>query len=124
MTFNKYNYVFLDESGKPEIYSARGTNLVENGQATKFLVLSAIRTDDQLLIQQQVTDYKVKLLKNCNLKRIFSSAYTLDSFHAQSDYPIIKENFYKFINTLNAKIDVMVVEKLKCFEALKRCPGK
>lgn len=120
----KYNYVFLDESGKPEVYSAKGTNLVQNGQATKFLVLAAVRTDDQLLIQQQITDFKVRLLKDDNLKKIFSSAYTLDSFHAQSDYPIVRERFYNFINSLNIKIDVIVVEKLKCFEQIKRTPGK
>jgi len=77
-----------------------------------------------LLVQQQITDFKVKLLKDDNLKKIFSSAYTLDSFHAQSDYPTVRERFYNFINTLNIKIDVIVVEKLKCFEQLKRSPGK
>ena len=40
------------------------------------------------------------------------------------DYPIIREKFYNFINTLNIKIDVMVVEKLKCFEATKKKPWK
>ena len=124
MKSNECNYVFLDESGKPEVYSAKGVNLVQKGQATKFLVLAAVRTNDQLLIQQQVTDFKLTLLKDDNLKRIFSSAYTLDAFHAQSDYPIIRERFYKFINTLNVKIDVMVVDKLNCFEQLKRNPGK
>ena len=37
------NYIFIDESGKPEIYSAKGTNLVNKGTASKFLVLVAVR---------------------------------------------------------------------------------
>ncbi|MDP1629091.1 MAG: DUF3800 domain-containing protein [bacterium] len=124
MTLDNNNYVFIDESGKPEVYSAKGVNLVEKGQATKFLVLAAVRVNDQLLIQQKVTDFKLQLLKDENLKKIFSSAYTLNSFHAQTDYPEVKEKFYAFINALDVKIDVLVVEKLKCFEQLKRNPGK
>ncbi|GEM_PF-940658 len=120
----KSTYIFIDESGKPEVYSARGVNLVESGQATKYLVLAAVRSGDQLSIQQQVTDFKGKLLHDGNLTKIFSSAYTLDAFHAQTDYPQVKERFYQFITTLDIKLDVVVVEKLKCFDTLKRNPGK
>ncbi len=118
------NYIFIDESGKPEVYSAKGVNLVEKNQATKFLVLAAVRCDDQLKIQKEVTDFKLGLLKDNNLSKIFSTAYTLDAFHAQTDYSEVKEKFYNFINELDIKIDVVVVEKLKCFEPLKVNPGK
>lgn len=124
MLKNNSTYIFIDESGKPEVYSAKGLNLIEQGSATKFLVLAAIRTTDQLLIQQQITDFKSILLKDEKLTKIFSSAYALDNFHAQTDYPQVKEKFYQFINTLDIKIDVIVVEKSKCFETLKRSPGK
>ncbi|MDO8572062.1 MAG: DUF3800 domain-containing protein [bacterium] len=117
-------YIFVDESGKPEIYSARGVNLVEKGQASKFLVLAAVRTDNQLELQQKVTDFKGELLRDPALTKIFSAAYSLDSFHAHHDYPEVRQRFYKFITTLNVKIDVLVVEKLKCFDALKLNPGK
>lgn len=119
-----FNYIFIDESGKPEVYSFKGINLVQSGKATKFLVLAALRCTDQLLIQQQITDFKSTLLKDIELTKIFSSAYALDSFHAQTDYPEVKERFYSFINFLDVKIDVLVVEKLKCYETLKRNPGK
>jgi len=117
-------FIFIDESGKPEIYSSKGSNLVEAGKATRFLVLAAVRCVDQLLIQQQITDFKSTLLKNTELAKIFSPAYALDSFHAQTDYPEVKERFYNFINSLDVKIDVLVVEKLKCYETLRRNPGK
>jgi len=120
----KTNYIFLDESGKPEVYSAKGINLVKEGFASKFLVLAAVRCDDQLLLQQKITDFKASLLKNESLTEIFSPAYALDSFHAQTDYPEVKEKFYNFINTLDIKIDVIVVDKMKCFEPLQRSPGK
>lgn len=117
-------YIFIDESGKPEVYSARGVNLVEQKLATKFLVLAAVRTDDQLLLQQKIMDFRSSLLRNKDLTQIFSPAYALDNFHAQTDYPQVKERFYQFINTLDIKVDVIVVDKLKCFEPIKRSPGK
>jgi len=114
--------IFLDESGKPEIYSSKGINLVEAGSATKYLILAAVRTKDQLSLLQEVADFKSSLLKDPDLSFMFSSAYTLDSFHAQKDHLEIKNKFYMFINLLDIKIDVIVVEKLKCYPSLKENP--
>lgn len=116
--------VFVDESGKPEIFSSRKENLVNKGVATKFLVLSAVRTKNQLLLQQQITDFKLKLLKEESLKKYFSSSYSLDSFHASNDFPEIRKLFYEFIKTLNIKIDAIVVEKLKCYPNLQNDAGR
>lgn len=117
-------YIFLDESGKPEVYSVKGVNLVEANQATKYLVIAAVRTSDQLALQQQVTEFRLSLLRDKSLKAIFSPSYGLDSFHANPDYKIVREKFYEFIASLDVKIDVIVVEKLKCYDALKRNPGR
>lgn len=117
-------WIFIDESGKPEVYSAHGKNLVDSNQASKFLVLAAIRSENQLKLQQEVTEFRLSLLKDNQLTKVFSSAYTLDSFHAHNDYTEVRRKFYEFINTLAIKIDVIVVEKLKCFEPVKRNPGK
>ncbi|MBI1982446.1 MAG: DUF3800 domain-containing protein [Candidatus Levybacteria bacterium] len=117
-------YIFFDESGKPEVFSAKGENLVLKGFATKFLILVAIRTENQLVLQQQVVDFRSLLLKEPTLMAIFSAAYTLDSFHAQTDYLQVKEKFYQFITTLDIKIDVLIVDKLKCYETLQRNPGR
>ena len=119
-----FNYIFLDESGKPEIYSSKGVNLVKNNLASKFLVIAAVRTTDQLVLQQKVMAFRLSLLKDKELMKIFSSAYTLDSFHAQTDYKEVKTKFYTFINTLNIKIDVLAIEKLKCYSTLQQKPGK
>jgi len=119
-----HQWLFIDESGKPEVYSAAGLNLVEKKQASKFLVLAAVRSENQLELQQKVTEFRLTLLKDQRLTNMFSSAYTLDSFHAQTDYEEVKGQFYTFISTLPIKIDVLVVEKLLCYESLKRSPGK
>ncbi|MCX6791499.1 MAG: DUF3800 domain-containing protein [Candidatus Gottesmanbacteria bacterium] len=117
-------WLFVDESGKPEVYSSKGENLVTKGFASNFLVLAAVRSENQLELQQQVTEFRLSLLKDKKLTTIFSSAYTLDTFHAQTDYFEVKKKFYSFITTLKVKVDVLVVEKLLCYEPLKRSPGK
>jgi len=124
MPENNKTYIFIDESGKPEVYSAKGVDLVKAGFASKYLVLCAVRSSSQLNIQQQITDFKLQLLRDEKLTKIFSSAYALDNFHAHNDYPEVRERFYKFITTLDIKIDVIVVEKLKCYQPLKQNPGK
>jgi hypothetical protein len=117
-------YLFLDESGKPEIYSAQGKNLVELNQASKWLVIASIRTNDQLKLQQQVAEFRLSLLKNESINSIFSSAYTLDALHANPDYIEVRYAFYEFINSLDIKIDVIAVEKLKTATVLQQNPGR
>jgi len=124
MKIIKNQWTFVDESGKPEVYSHHGVNLVENKTASKFLVLAAVRSENQLELQQQVTEFRLSLLKDPNLSSMFSSGYSLDAFHAQIDYHQVKERFYQHITVLPIKIDVIVVEKLLCYEALKENPGK
>ncbi len=120
----KNNYIFIDESGKPEIFSTKGVNLVISKHASKYLILSAVRSNNQLELQQQITNFKLQLLQDEKLVKIFSSTYSLDNFHASNDYPEIRKKFYKFIKTLNIKIDVLVVEKLKCYYSLQNNPGR
>ena len=117
-------WLFIDESGKPEVYSSRGENLVTKKEASKYLVLAAVRSENQLELQQLVTEFKLSLLKSPDLTKIFSAAYSLDSFHAQTDYLEVKERFYQFLKKLPVKIDVLVVEKLLCYDAVKNKPGK
>ena len=117
-------YIFIDESGKPEVFAKSGKNLVELNQASKHLVLAAVRHKDQRALQSQITDFRAELLKDTELTKIFSPAYTLDAFHANVDYKDVRYKFYEFINSLDIKIDVIVVEKLKCFPALQQNPGR
>lgn len=118
------NYIFLDESGKPEVFSSKGENLVEKNQASRFLVIAAVRSDDQLDLQRKITGFRAELLNNAELTKIFSSAYTLDAFHANNDYKEVMLKFYEFIKSLNVKIDVIVVEKLKCYPSIQQNPSK
>ncbi len=117
-------YIFIDESGKPEVFSSKGINLVSKGIASRYLVLAAVRSLDQLELQRQITDFKLSLLKDPVLTQRFSTAYTLDAFHAHHDYDEVKERFYQFIATLDIKLDVVVTEKLKCYPPLQQNPGK
>lgn len=121
---SKNQWLFIDESGKPEVFSTRGENLVLSKKASQYLILAAVRCNDQLELQRNIMEFRLSLLRDTQLTSIFSSAYSLDTFHAQKDYEKVKQKFYSFINTLDIKIDVLVVEKLLCFEVLQRNPGR
>ncbi|OGG51783.1 hypothetical protein A3F28_02695 [Candidatus Uhrbacteria bacterium RIFCSPHIGHO2_12_FULL_57_11] len=117
-------FIFLDESGKPEVYSSGGINLVERGLASKFLVLAAVRSNDHLELRRIVGDFKTELIGDPLLKKYFSTAYSLEAFHATDDFPEIRERFYRFLNDLDIRIDVVVVDKMKCYPALRENPGR
>ncbi|MBI4128248.1 MAG: DUF3800 domain-containing protein [Parcubacteria group bacterium] len=122
----KKSYLFLDESGKPETYSQKGINLVEAGTASKFLVIAAVKTENHLQLQEAVTEERLKMLRDPSLTEKFSPAYSLNAFHAQTDYLGVKQKFYEWIrdNTLDLKITVIVAEKLKAYPQLQRDTGR
>lgn len=124
--YNRAMYVFLDESGKPETYSRRGVNLVAAGHASKFLVITAVRTDDHLAIQKAVTEERLSILKDPLLASKFSPVYSLNTFHAQTDYSEVKRQFYRWIQScaLDLKIAVIVADKQKVYPHLQRDPGR
>ncbi len=124
MNEQEKTYIFLDESGKPEIFSNNGKNLVLANQATKWLIIAAVRTNDQLVLQQQITEFRLLLMRDSSLNSIFSAAYTLDSFHANPDYKQVRKAFYEFITTLDIKVDIIAVDKLKTAQVLQQNPGR
>ncbi len=125
-TEKRKSYIFLDESGKPETYSRKGVNLVEAGTASKFLAIAAVKTENHLQLQEAVTEERLKMLRDPALTEKFSPAYSLNAFHAQTDYPEVKQKFYEWIrdNALDLKITVIVAEKLKAYSQLQRDPGR
>ncbi len=120
------SYVFLDESGKPEVFSAKGTNLVDAGTASKFLVIAAVRTMNHLALQQAVTECRLNSLKDETLIQTFSPQYSLNAFHAQTDYPEVRKRFYEWLrdSPLDLKISVIVADKLKAYPQLQRDAGR
>jgi len=119
-------FIFLDESGKPEVFSKRGENLVQSGKASKYLVFAAIRASDHLKLQQAVTEEKLNILNDESISSKFSPAYSLDTFHAQVDYQEVKQRFYEWIanNTLDLKLTVIVADKLNAYSSLQHDPGR
>ena len=120
------SYIFLDESGKPEVYSARGINLVQAGTASKFLIIVAVRITDHLMLQQAVTQCRLDILKDKTLSKTFSLQYALNALHAQTDYPKVRTKFYEWIRDcpLDMKISVIVADKLKAYPQLQRDAGR
>lgn len=116
-------YIFLDESGKPEVFSAKGINLVENGTATKHLVLAAVKTTDHIALQNNINNFKNRLLKDPAVQKELSAAYALDNFHATNDKRLIRELFYNHIASMKGiEVHVIVAEKLRCNDFLQQNP--
>jgi hypothetical protein len=55
-------YIFLDESGKPEIFSKKGLNLVTANQTSKFLIICIVTTTNPIALQKQVLKFKLNCL--------------------------------------------------------------
>jgi hypothetical protein len=64
------------------------------------------------------------MLADPTLSKIFSTSYTLDALHANKDYEEVRLSTYEFIKTLDIKVDVIVVEKLKTRKPLQADPGR
>ena len=116
-------YIFLDESGKPEVFSSKGVNLVETGMASRHLVIATVKTTNHIALQNKINDFKSQLLNDPTIQPELSAAYALDSFHASPDKKIIRERFYRFIADLDdIEVHVIVAEKLKCKQKLQKNP--
>jgi hypothetical protein len=118
--------IYLYESGKPEVFNNAGNkNLVELGNASKYLILSAVMTNNQLQLQKDINNFRISLLNDPELSKLFTSTYSLSDFHAYNDYPIIKTKFLEFISKLdNISIEVLVVNKLSMPLILQQNPNR
>jgi hypothetical protein len=117
-------YIFLDESGRPEIMSARGENLLLSGKTSKYLTIAVVLTDDPLAIHREVTKARNDALNNPDFSELFTLEYCLDTFHAHSDKMEIKRFFLNRMREFDFKAQAIVAEKIKAMGAFKRDPER
>ncbi len=117
-------YIFLDESGRPEIISSRGEDLLLTGKTSKYLTIAVVLTDDPLGIHREVTRAKNDALNNPDFAHLFTLEYCLDIFHAHSDKIEIKKFFLNRMRDFDFKAQAIVAEKAKAMGAFKRDPER
>lgn len=114
-------YVFLDESGRPEILSAKNEDLVEGGKTSKFLVICAVVTEDPFAIQEQVFTTKLQGIRSESLRKHLSVKRSLEVFHASSDSEPLRSYILEAIKNITGFKGLMLVaDKNKVYEGFKR----
>ncbi len=116
-------YIFLDESGRPEIIAKSGVNLVTTNQTSKFLVISIVTTSTPIILQEQVLKFKLKCLTSADIIPHITMRDSLEVLHASNDPVIFRDIFFKEIASMSDfKSLILVAEKLKAYEGYLRNP--
>lgn len=116
-------YIFLDESGRPEIITKRGVNLVTTNQTSKYLIISIVTTTNPILLQEQVLKFKLNCLTSKEIIPHITMRDSLEVLHASNDPVIFRDYFFKEIASMSDfKSLILVAEKLKAYEGYLRNP--
>ncbi len=87
-------YIFLDESGRPEIIAKSGVNLVTTNQTSKFLVISIVTTSTPIILQEQVLKFKLKCLTSADIIPHITMRDSLEVLHASNDPVIFRDSIF------------------------------
>ncbi|HEX8141191.1 MAG TPA: DUF3800 domain-containing protein [Pyrinomonadaceae bacterium] len=109
-----HSYFFVDESGDPTFYDARGNLIVgaERG-SSPLLIIGFVETQDPHALRRAVLDVQQEVLTEPYFKRIPSLRKTAVAFHAKDDAPEIRYLFYRRIKELEFKAQFIVARKIE-----------
>lgn len=107
------SHFFVDESGDPTFYDAKGNYIVGQAGCSPILILGFIETQDPHLLRQSVMDLHKQVISDPYLQKIPSLRETAKAFHANSDAPEVRYLFYKLIKELNFKTQFIVARKIE-----------
>lgn len=107
------SYFFLDESGDPVFYDAKGNLIVGQPGCSPLLIIGFIETQDPVPLRQAVLDLQQEVCNDPYFKHIPSLARTAIAFHAKDDAPEIRYLFYKLIRELDFTAQFVVARKIE-----------
>ncbi|MEO8150540.1 MAG: DUF3800 domain-containing protein [Bacteroidia bacterium] len=105
------NYFFVDESGDPNFYDAKGNFIVGQDGCSKILLLGFINVPEPESIRKMVASLKEDIAKDAYLSSIPSVQKSIRAFHAKDDCPEVRERFFKEIVKMNFKAEFVVARK-------------
>jgi hypothetical protein len=107
------SYFFVDESGDPVFYDAKGNLIVglPNG-SSPLLILGFIETQDAVSMRKAIWDLQKEIINDPYFLKIPSLAKTGIAFHAKDDAPEIRYLFYKLLKELDFKAQFVVARKI------------
>lgn len=106
-------YVFVDESGDPTFYDRKGNLIVGNEGCSRILLLGMVELNNPSLIRQSIIQKQNEIINDPFFASFPSIESTKKAFHANSDIPEIRYEFYKLIKTLDFKASFMVARKIE-----------
>ncbi len=105
------HYFFVDESGDPTFFDARGNLLLDKGECSPILILGFAKTENPEMIRKEIAKLHEEIAADEYLKSIPSIAKTNLHFHAKDDCAEVREKVFKLIKRLDFKAEFIVARK-------------
>lgn len=104
-------YYFIDESGDPTFFDAKGNCIVGTEGCSPILILGFIKTEKPEKIRKALSDLRKEIKNDEYLKTIPSIKKSSISLHAKDDCPEVREKVFKLLKTLPFKCQFIVARK-------------
>ncbi len=105
------SYFFVDESGDPTFYNAKGKFIVGTEGCSPLLILGFVETQKPRDIRRAVLRAQQSITSDPYLVSVPSLAKTAVAFHAKDDSPEVRYLFYKELKSLPFKSQFIVARK-------------
>ena len=110
---NEIRWYFVDESGDPVFYDAKGQLILGQAGVSPILIIGFIRTTNPESIRRSLNELRVEVANDPYLSGIPSISKTRNSFHAKDDCPEVREKVFKLLATLDYSAEVYVARKIE-----------
>ncbi len=119
----KIRYYYVDESGDLTLYNKKGQIIIGKPGVSKVFMIGVVRLKDPILAKQKLEDLRTSLLLDARFKDIPSmqpeAKKTALLFHAKNDHPEVRQEVFKILPTLGAKVQIVVRRKLELADMAK-----
>jgi hypothetical protein len=107
------SYFFVDESGDPTFYDAKGHLIVREKGCSPILILGFISTDQPHLLRRELLRLQKELAEDKYLMAVPSFEKSLHVFHAKDDCPEVRQAVFKLIVNLSFESQCIVARKIE-----------
>lgn len=107
------NWYFVDETGDPVFYDARGNLIVGTEGCSLILGLGFVETDQPVIIRQALAELHQQIANDKYLQSIPSISKTNRAFHAKDDAPEVRYLVYQALSKLNFKSQFVIARKIE-----------
>jgi len=104
-------YYFVDESGDPTFFDAKGNCIVGTEGCSPILILGFIKTEKPEEIRRALSTLTKEIKNDDYLKTIPSVKKSSVGFHAKDDCPEVREKVFKLLKILPFKCQFIVARK-------------